>query len=81
MDQCTENYECLVIDNTTKSNKLEDNVFWYKAETHTPFTLCNRQFWELSKRMGNDEDKEEEYDPSLFRKKRPTINVKKRSSS
>lgn len=27
MDQYTENYECLVIDNTTKSNKLEDQVF------------------------------------------------------
>ena len=24
MDQCTENYECLVINNTTKSNKLQD---------------------------------------------------------
>tara|TARA_Y100000389_G_C17443924_1_gene510406 strand:+ start:577 stop:1398 length:822 start_codon:yes stop_codon:yes gene_type:complete len=81
MDQCTENYECLVIDNTTKSNKLEDNVFWYKADNHPPFTLCNRQFWELSKRMGNDDDKEEEYDPSVFRKKKSTINVKKKSSS
>ena len=32
MDQCTENYECLVINNNAKSNKLEDQVFWYKAE-------------------------------------------------
>ena len=32
MDACTNNFECLVIDNTTKSNKIEDNVFWYKAE-------------------------------------------------
>lgn len=31
MDQCTENYECLVIHNTANSNKLEDQVFWYKA--------------------------------------------------
>jgi len=84
MDQCTENYECLVIDNTTKSNKLEDNVFWYKAENHAPFTICNRQFWELSKRMGNNEDeddREDDYDPSVFRKKKPSINVKKKSSS
>ena len=32
MDQCTENYECLVINNNSKSNKLQDQIFWYKAE-------------------------------------------------
>ncbi len=32
MDACTKNYECLVIDNTTISNKLEDMIYWYKAE-------------------------------------------------
>ena len=31
MDQCTENYECLVVCNNAKSNKLEDQIFWYKA--------------------------------------------------
>ena len=34
MDQCTENYECLVINNNAKSNKLQDQIFWYKAESH-----------------------------------------------
>ena len=32
MDQCRKNYECLVINNNAKSNKLEDQVFWYKAK-------------------------------------------------
>lgn len=79
MDQCTENYECLVIDNTTKSNKLEDNVFWYKASSHPPFKICNQQFWEMSKNIKeNEDDNEEEYDPSIFKKKKqPIINVKK----
>jgi len=27
MDACTENYECLVLDNTSKSNKIEDCCF------------------------------------------------------
>ena len=31
MDQCTEDYECLVIHNASKSNRFEDQVFWYKA--------------------------------------------------
>lgn len=30
MDQCTENYECLVINNNAKSNKLQDQVFGTK---------------------------------------------------
>ena len=37
MNQCTENYECLVIDNTSKTNKLQDQVFWYKAESYDIF--------------------------------------------
>ena len=31
MDQCTENYECLVINNNAKTNKLSEQIFWYKA--------------------------------------------------
>jgi hypothetical protein len=46
MDQCTENYDCLVIDNTTKSNKIEDMVFWYHADPHPPFKLGSPEFWQ-----------------------------------
>lgn len=46
MNQCTENYECLVIDNNAKSNKIEDQVFWYKANNDLPeFKLCSPVFW------------------------------------
>ena len=50
MDQCTENYECLVINNNAKSNKLEDQVWWYKAKDHSnePFKLCSQQAWDYS---------------------------------
>ena len=48
MDQCTENYECLVIHNNAKSNKLSDQVFWYKAEPHDDFKLCSHDHWEYS---------------------------------
>ena len=43
MDQCTENYECLVIDNNAKSNQLRDQIFWYKAESHPPFKLGSKE--------------------------------------
>lgn len=45
MDQCTENYECLVIHNGSKSNRLEDCVFWYKAENHPEFKIGARELW------------------------------------
>ena len=78
MDQCTENYECLVINNNAKSNKLYDQVFWYKAENHQNFRLGSKEFWELSKNINSD-DEEEMYDPNSSRKRGagPRINVKK----
>lgn len=48
MDQCTENYECLVINNNARSNKLEDQVFWYKASPHGDFRIGANKFWEYS---------------------------------
>ena len=45
MDQCTENYECLVIHNGSKTNKLEDCVFWYKAAMHPDFKIGSRDHW------------------------------------
>jgi len=78
MDQCTENYECLVINNNTKSNKLQDQIFWYKADGHGDFRLGSREFWELSKQL-NDDEEEDQYDPNNVKKRSagPRIAVKK----
>jgi hypothetical protein len=76
MDQCTENYECLVISNNAKSNKLEDQIFWYKASAHNQFRLGSKEFWEMSKDLNSDDDDDEQYDPKAM-KKGPRINVKK----
>ena len=76
MDQCTENYECLVINNNAKSNKLEDLIFWYKAESHPNFKLGAQEFWDLSKDL--DSDEEEQYNPDSMRNhNKPKIHVKK----
>ncbi len=80
MDQCTENYECLVIHNNAKTSKLSDQVFWYKAEEHENFTTCSREAWILNNQyaVDDEEDEDELYDPSKFIKnKGPIINVKK----
>ena len=78
MDQCTENFECLVINNNAKSNKLQDQIFWYKAEHHADFKLGSKEFWELSKDLNSD-DEEASYDPNSGKKRGggPKINVKK----
>jgi AAA+ ATPase superfamily predicted ATPase len=78
MDQCTENFECLVINNNSKSNKLQDQIFWYKAQNHKDFRLGSKEFWELSKNLDSD-DEDEMYDPNSVQKKGagPKINVKK----
>ncbi len=34
-------YECLVLNYSVPSMKLEDNISWYKAENHEKFTMCN----------------------------------------
>jgi hypothetical protein len=78
MDQCTENYECLVINNNVKSNKLQDQVFWYKADPHNDFKLGSKEYWEMSKQIVSD-DEDEQYDPNNVKKRGsgPKISVKK----
>jgi len=76
MDQCTENYECLVISNNAKSNKLEDQIFWYKADPHGDFKLGAKEFWELSKDIASDDEEGTNYDPKTD-VKGPKINVRK----
>jgi hypothetical protein len=78
MDQCTENYECLVIDNNVKSNKLSEQIFWYKADStiRHDFKLGAKEFWEMSKNIKDDDD-DTPYNPEQYRKVGQKINVKK----
>lgn len=78
MDQTTENFECLVINNNAKSNKITDQIFWYKAENRPDFKLGSKEFWDISKTMGSD-DEDEAYDPQKVKKKSTVqqITVKK----
>jgi len=80
MDQCTQNYECLVIDNTAQSNKLEDCIFWYRAEIHPDFRIGAPEFWQHSAAHYKDKDEDgiNQYDPNAARKlKGPPIQIRK----
>lgn len=67
MDACTENHECLLIDNTQKSNQITDIIFWYRADTNLPpFRLSSKKYWLLHAlherpEEDTDEDSEEDY--------------------
>ena len=86
MDQCTNNYECLVIHNSSRSNKLDEQVFWYKADGHEKFNVCSPEAWRFSNENyreddGEDEDEDggstniEEYMRS--KRKGPELRIKK----
>ena len=76
LDATTENYECMVLHNNAKTNKITDQVFWYKAQDHPNFRLGNKEFWELSKNMGPDDNDDESFDPNKMRKANKGANIK-----
>jgi hypothetical protein len=82
MDQCTENFECLVICNNVSSNKLEDQVFWYKASDHPPFKMCDQSLWADNKPFQSAMLALDEYNPMNMKKKAgPSVWVKKEGGS
>lgn len=79
MDQCTENFECLVICNGVQSNRLEDQVFWYKASDHPSFKMCDDSLWVDNKPFSSTMLAVDEYENGAVKKKNsgPWIHVKK----
>lgn len=82
LDRCTEDFSCLVLDNTSRSNKIEDCVFWYKAQMRDQFRFGHPKFWETAQKKLNPEyeaDVDAFSDPKSGRSKKPSIPVKKLS--
>jgi energy-coupling factor transporter ATP-binding protein EcfA2 len=51
-ERCTQNFECLVLDNTVQSTSITDCIFWYKAATDLPaFQVGRPIFFSLEDRM------------------------------
>jgi len=85
MDQCTENFECLVINNNSKSSKLEDQAYWYKAEPHPDFRLGADILWKQSSSMAINDDSDDDNEDFLStynngkNNRKPRLEVKKQS--
>lgn len=67
LDECTEDFHCLVIDNTTHSNKLEDQVYIYKAKDHGDFKICSSSAWRLNNEKYNDNNQNNNQRKNEFR--------------
>ena len=89
LDQTTENYECLVIDNKVQSNKLEDQVYWYKASDHHNFQVCSPELWDMQaleqerQSMGISQAGEDDvsYNPQIIQKnKKNAIDIRVKKS-
>tara|TARA_B100000902_G_scaffold141392_1_gene139184 strand:+ start:7192 stop:8025 length:834 start_codon:yes stop_codon:yes gene_type:complete len=49
MNTCTEGYDALVLDNTSKSTNIEDCVFWYRAKPGRIFQIGSSDLWKYNK--------------------------------
>ncbi len=48
--EVTQDYRCLVLDNTVPSTNIEDCVFWYKARERPEFRLGADFYWDYSEK-------------------------------
>lgn len=85
---CTSNYGCLVVDNSSTSDRIEDQVYWYKAVIHEGFRICYDVFWENNDHFLNaDKDEAEkiqeenkgltDFQKYTFSKNRINFNINK----
>ena len=52
MDRCTQNYECLILDNTSSTSGISESLFWYKARMDLPsFQVGSPIFFKLADKM------------------------------
>ena len=45
LSSCTQNYQCLVLDNTKPTTDIPQICFWYKATPNRRFRVGSREFW------------------------------------
>jgi hypothetical protein len=80
LNKCTNDYGCLVIDNTSNSDKIDEQVYWYRTNINKPdwetFKMCYNIFWEGNEKYlaGKDDEKEEKVDFNRLIMKKNQIN-------
>lgn len=76
LTSCTEDYACLVLDNTAvKSNRIEDCVFWYRARPDRDFKMGGPLTWHYHSRVYNPRYDDELEDAAAARRKQRKLRV------
>jgi hypothetical protein len=84
LTQTSNNFECLVIDNKVQSNKLEDQVFWFKAGDPNNFKLCSKELWDMqcmdeerrALGLADEPDDEPEYNEDQLKVKKNAMKIR-----
>lgn len=87
MKQCTQDRECMVIDQGSLSYNISDSVFFYKATPNLKYRICSEEYWEYSARKEREAEQARMYgeggeesssDEDNFKPREEPVNVKKR---
>lgn len=88
MQACTENHECLVLDQTSLSYKISDCVYFYKATPDLKYRLGAKEYWRFSSAReeralepGANESEDDFSEEERRKKSGPPVRVKKRYPS
>ena len=78
MNSCTEGFDCMVLDNTSRSNQITDCVYWYRAKPNRKFKIGDKNLWNYHKKNYNENHSncDDEFDINKTKKK-PSLNIKK----
>lgn len=78
LNACTNDYGCLVLDNTSRSDRIEDQVFWYKARCDREYKICPENWPNWDNKMKENkllEAGEEDDDSKTFVRKEQKSNL------
>jgi hypothetical protein len=78
MSHFTEDRGCIVLDNTSLSNKIEDCIYWYKAQDRGKYKVGSKGYWlyhHVNKK--SEEDIERELEEALLSKQKQTYRFRK----
>jgi hypothetical protein len=89
-NKCTRDKRCMVIDSLSESDKIEEQVFWYKANIHESFRVCYDEFWaqndfylrermKIPELLGNARKEEDDYYKYVGNKNKIMFNLNMQS--
>ncbi|KAK9827216.1 hypothetical protein WJX74_010697 [Apatococcus lobatus] len=73
---CTSDYHCLVLDATKPTNKLDEQVFWWKAPPAPEFKAGSKEFWQFHLMNFKDDDEDDDMQDPLANRRHRQLKVK-----